>query len=216
MPAHVVQIKGSNGAGKTTIVKQLLAKSQRSELKTWSVTGTKVYGTVMHDLKWAAVGPYYLDAAMGGCDTFQSIKQIKQAIFDLRDNYPGYWLVFEGMMISTIKSTFYDFLLELAQTDPIVPDFVILNATIDGCMRRIKARGTMKADLDVENVAGKCASIIRHAKEYDQKYVKWMDVENIHQVQSMLLQFLWKIGDNELLDAMSNTGYGEVIDVVRR
>lgn len=193
MAAKVVQIKGSNGSGKTTIVKQLLSYSQQVEMMAWQLHGTRIYGTVMHDLGWMAVGPYYLDAKMGGCDLMKSNDMIKQAIFDLRDDFPGYNLVFEGMMISTIKSTFYEFLLGLEQTDQIEPIFVILRASIDTCMAHLKQRGTMKADVNLENVANKCQMVVRHAAEYDQRYVRHINVNLMPEAQ-MLAQFLAEIG----------------------
>lgn len=193
MGVKVVQIKGSNGAGKTTIVKQLLTRSKQYDYATWELYGTRIYGTVMHDLGWAAVGAYYQEAVMGGCDLLKTNDQIKQAILDLRDDYPTFNIVFEGMMISTIKSTYYNFLLELARTDGIEPLFVILRASIDTCLEHLHARGTMREGVNVENIAGKCQLVIRHAAEYDQQYVRHINV-NLMPRDRMLATFLAEIG----------------------
>lgn len=195
MPVKVVQIKGSNGSGKTTIVKQMLALSEQVEYLTWGMGHNKprIYATMMHDLGWAAVGNYRLDQPMGGCDLLKSNNEIKCALLDIIDDYPRYNVVFEGMMISTIKSTFYNFLLDLERTDGIEPVFVILRASIDTCLEHLRIRGTMKENVSVDNVASKCQMVIRHAAEYDQKYVRHINV-NLMPVENMLMTFLEEIG----------------------
>ncbi len=196
MPVKVVQIKGSNGSGKTTIVKQMLALSDQVDYVQWAnatMRKPRVRATVMHDLGWAAVGEYHLDAPMGGCDLLKSNAEIKGAILDLLDDYPTYNIVFEGMMISTIKSTFYEFLLDLERTDGIQPVFVILRASIDTCLEHLQARGTMRENVSVDNIAGKCQLVVRHAAEYDQRYVRHINV-NLMPVDAMLTTFLEEIG----------------------
>lgn len=101
----IVQIKGSNGSGKTTLVKRLGELSE-----TWSYLvddNDRVVATIFDDIGWVAIGEYKPDAAMGGCDKMPDIESIKQAILSALVMCPGFWVVFEGMMISTIKSTFY-------------------------------------------------------------------------------------------------------------
>lgn len=209
----ICQIIGSSGAGKTTIIKQLLQRSKQIEYLTYRNT-TKVYATVMHDLSWAIVGPYKPDKPMGGCDLLHTVQQTKQAVLDLLDDYPNYWIAFEGIIASTIRSTFYDFLLELQRTDGIDPVFIILKADVDTCVEHIKQRGTMKSDLKIDNVAAKCALVLKNAATYDQQYVRYIDVSNTP-AENMMDVFLWKIQDNELIDALYDGPYLEPIQLVR-
>ena len=208
----VVNIKGSNGSGKTTIVKQLIAISNEVKVVSWR--DGHAYGTVMPDIGWAAVGQYKPDKPMGGCDLLKNNEQIMRAIYDLRDNFPTFHIVFESMFVSTIKSTYYDFLLELEKTDQIEPLFVILQASVDTCLRNIAARGTQKANLNVDNVAGKCMSIMRHAGEYDQQYVRYINV-NFLPIDALLPRFLWEVRDNELIDAIYDQPTELPIRVIR-
>lgn len=194
----VVQLKGSNGTGKTTLVKQLGAMSEDWTWVTWP-DGT-VYATVFDNVRWAAIGKYDPDKPMGGCDLMPSIEAIKRAILDVRRNYPDHWIVFEGMMISTIKSTFYEFLTSL-QTKDVQTLFVVLKSTPEGCVKRIQGRGTMKPGLKVDNVAQKCEMIVRHAKEYDPTLVRWINVDDTPE-ECMLPFFLWEVYDYELIDAI--------------
>ena len=198
----IIQIKGANGSGKTTIVKQLIASSNNvRELKGLDDSG--VHATYMSDLGWAAIGKYPDKSKMGGCDNLKTIDNIKSAICKTIEycGDEGAWIVFEGMMISTIKSTFYNFLRELPGMYPdynIEPMFVILDACTEKCVSRIMGRGTMRTNLNLENIRNKCNIVRRHAKTYDQDLVRWMKVDSIG-VDNMLPVFLELVGDREIL-----------------
>lgn len=212
----VVNIKGANGSGKTTIVHQMLQLSKEvSQLRTEDGT---VIATCMDTIKWAAVGPYYLDKKMGGCDIFETVDSIKQAILTTRQACPDYWIVFEGMMISTLKTTFYNFLVEMMQTDDIVPAFVILRADVDGCLRRIKDRGTIARTATGEpnpaNIKSKCDTVLRHAQDYDPCVVRYIDVDKVA-CSGMLSKFLDAVGDTKLLDWMFDYQEVEEIEYVK-
>lgn len=196
----IVQIKGANGSGKTTIIKQMLAQCSNPRYHKWADgrANPTVYATSMPEIGWVAVGKYDARSKMGGCDRLPSVQMIKDAIVDsvllalrLERERARYrcGVVFEGMMISTIKSTFYNFLLEQQAERGIEPLFVILQATPEGCIQRISNRGTMRKNLNHDNIRAKCAMVIRHAKTYDPQYVRWMDVETIPEA-NMLKQFL--------------------------
>lgn len=195
----IVQVKGSNGSGKTTLVKELGLLSEDWTYLTWD--GGKVYATVFDNIRWAAIGKYDPNAAMGGCDCLGSVDEIKRAIQDVMRYRKGYWIVFEGMMISTIKSTFYNFLLDIEAKGKAKVLFVILKSTAEGCITRIRGRGTMRADLQVDNVAAKCDMVIRHAQTYDPDHVRWINVENTPK-EALMPVFLFEVDDTELIDAI--------------
>jgi hypothetical protein len=153
----------------------------------------------MDDIGWVAIGEYPANKKMGGCDKFPrpgTISLIKDAIRMSMVARPDFWIVFEGMMISTIKSTFYDYLLMLEESQGIIPLFVILNAAVEGCMDRLDGRGTKRSNRTklLENVGNKCELVIRHAKTYEPKYVRWMEVDHIP-VMRMALEFLKLVDD---------------------
>jgi deoxyadenosine/deoxycytidine kinase len=203
MTIKICQIKGANGAGKTTIVHQLMMLSKEvSQLRTENGV---VIATCFDTIKWAAVGPYDLDKKMGGCDRLDGNEQIMQAILTIRQTCPDYWIVFEGMMISTLKTTFYNFLVDLMTKDDVWPLMVILRTDMEHCVQRIQNRGTVTRQnngvLNVENIRVKCESVIRHAKEYDPSIVRYIDVDNVF-CSGMLVKFLDAVGDTKLLDWM--------------
>lgn len=203
MTLKLVQIKGSNGSGKTTIVKQLLALDVYDGDPYLRGDDGTILVTVNPNVGWAAIGPYYDDKPMGGCDKLKSIQQIKDAIefaiqwCQSKDCMFG--VVFEGMMISTIKSTFYEFAAAMQREHGVEIFFVILRASLEGCLERIEARGTRRSNLNLEKINKKCVSILRHAGTYDQRYVRYIDVDAIP-VEAMISEFLVAVGDEELLD----------------
>ena len=194
----VVQIKGANGSGKSTIAFQLLNTSD-------DVVYTE-YATILRDIGWILIGKYvHGRVTSNGCDKLGTVDAIKNAIIMAVECWPEFHVLFEGMMISTIKSTFYDFLLRLSDTHGIQPVFVIMDATPDGCLRRLSSRGTRKVDLKIDNIVGKCNLVGRHAHGYDQHLVKWFPVENV-ELDDMLLVFLDLVESGE-----SDMTYNELI-----
>lgn len=213
--SKIVQIKGSNGSGKTTLIKQLGELSDEWTYLEWP--DGMVYATVFDNIRWVAIGKYDPEARMGGCDGLPSVDLIKRAILETLKQYPGFWIVFEGMMISTIKSTFYNFLLDIHNKHAeIEPLFVILKSTTEGCLKRIQGRGSMKPNINVDNVAGKCELVIKHAKDYDPALVRWINVDpdptyvNVPgtPIEDMLGCFLWEVQDCELIDALYGNDFG--------
>lgn len=198
--------RGSNASGKTTIAKDLIALSSDIYEYRWTHalydgdTGhyPKVYVTVLNDIHWACIGSYPEDKKMGGCDTFDSVYQTKQAIADTlnnhRDGLRG--IYYEGMVISTIATTFYDYMIDLKyfQVDPY---FVIMAAGIEGCLKRIVQRGTMKPNLNIENVRNKCELNMKIAKKFELWGgipVRYMYVDNIAR-EDMLMEFFHVVGE---------------------
>ena len=132
----------------------------------------------------------------------KTVDNIKNSILRTIETCPGYWIVFEGMMISTIKSTFYDFLLGIHREHKhIFPVFVVMNATLDGCINRITNRGTMRPGMNVEMVYDKNKNILRHVQTYDQRFVRYLNVEDLNE-EDMLPEFLRLVGDKDLLEQL--------------
>lgn len=204
---YIVQIKGTNGSGKTTIAKQLIALSGDVEVIRNTVNFTYDL-TVLHDLKWIIIGKYDPTKRMGGCDAISKVDAVKAAIIDAIEEYPQYYgILFEGMMLSTIKTTFYDYLLMLQADYAIEPRFIVLRTNIDSCIQRIRQRGSMR-DMTREqylkyrdNIRSKYVYIIHHTATYDQQYVRYIDVDEIERV-SMVAAFLHAVPDDELFEQL--------------
>lgn len=199
---YIVQVRGANGSGKTTIVKQLLALSNDKELLVWDMGGgkEKIFATVCNDIGWAAIGNYPSDKPMGGCDNFKSMDDVKQAIHDTFIHCPNlYGIVFEGMMITAVKTPFYNFLMEMQETFHIKPLFVNLQADIETCLTNIAARGTRRSaskPINLKLLASKIDATERYGDWFGE-YSRWIDVSKIPK-DKMVKAFLMAVGDNTL------------------
>jgi hypothetical protein len=201
----LVMGRGANASGKTTIAKDLINISSDIEVGMWTQPlfewdadhYPRVFATIMRDIGWACIGSYPKDKKMGGCDTLggcESTYKAKRAIADvlnMRGRLKGiYW---EGMMISTVISTPYEFMMSLKPYD-VDPYFVVFNATLEGCLQRIKDRGTSfgKTGANEQNIADKCNRAIDTGHKLEQLGgipVKWLDVEHTPR-EYMLTAFL--------------------------
>lgn len=136
-----VQIKGANGSGKTTIGRQLVTLSSNMELLVNDrLIKGKPYATVLHDLKWTMAGPYYADKYRSGWDSLgtRRMDELFAVMDSLRANYPDYWMLVEGAMISTTMTT-YRYILAAGQQ----PCIVILHTTMQGSLKRLEKRNNV-------------------------------------------------------------------------
>jgi hypothetical protein len=190
---RVVNIKGPTGSGKSTIVKQMIDDDTYFLLD----GKQKPYTTVFPNIKWAAVGPYKADGAptSNGCDSVGKVDLIKEYIGNILDELPGYDVVFEGAMISTIISTYYQYLLYLQERDKVRPGFVLLQTSPDKCLERMAGRGSLRPGIDMDRLIARCDSVVNNAiKHYDPKYIRILKVDEVEQ-PDMLKTFLQLVGD---------------------
>jgi deoxyadenosine/deoxycytidine kinase len=200
----IVQIRGANGSGKTSLVKDLLALSgAEQEILEWELPNGKAQAiaTVCSDIGWAAIGVYPPDKKMGGCDNFNTLDDVKQALISTYTNYPTlHGIVFEGMLITAIKTPIYEHLLKMEREFLIQPIIIQLRATLEGCVKRIEGRGTRKPGarpLNLDLLRSKIDMVERYGQYYGD-YARWIDVESTPKT-SMLVKFLEAVGDRKLL-----------------
>lgn len=193
MGSVVVQIKGSNGSGKTTIMKQLIALSQDK----FHVLDErqKPYATILYDLQWAIIGTYPETSAMGGLDNIHTVQRSKDILLELLEAYPGYWIAMEGVIASTTMTLYY-YLKELQKSHGIDPAIVVLQSSVAGCLKRIEQRRGSPLP-NTTGVAQKCALVMRH--QYQPGDAVYLNVDDIPK-ECMLEAFLQAIGDYDLLE----------------
>lgn len=203
----LVQLRGANASGKTTIIKDLIAQSHEIEYLDWDLNGKPfTFATHMVDIKWAVIGSYPEGKKMGGTDCFPSpgtTELVKQAIIDTMDAIPDlFGVVFEGMMCSTVTGTWDEFASQQQFERNADPIFVVLKSTLQGTLNRIKSRATSfgKVGANVDSLNGKCEVVIHSGQKLEELgwKVVWIDVENV-QRDYMLPAFLSATGDKQLL-----------------
>ena len=155
----IVNIRGCNGSGKSTIPMQMMEADPEFEVIKLGVSKTgrpcAPALTVFHNLKWVALGTYF--SKTGGMDTYRSNADTKTALEYALNNYPDYDIVMEGVIASTIKSTYADLFNELESQGHQVLIIAFL-PPLEVCLERIQQRNggkPIKEDL----VASKWRSV---------------------------------------------------------
>lgn len=124
----VIQIRGSNGAGKTTIVKQFVERNNL-EMQSVNVNGRETFISVNKQKGIVVLGRY--DKKTGGCDLYANTEHVLSTIMWAIVNLKPKIIVFEGMIYSLsfkfaskvsnfVKKYNYDYVALSLYTDPEV------------------------------------------------------------------------------------------------
>ena len=155
----IVNIRGCNGAGKSTIPMSMMELEPDYEIIKLGVgkTGKPCNPalTVFHKQKWVALGTYF--SKTGGMDTYSNNQETVQALEYALKHYPDYDIIMEGVIASTIKSTYAELFksLEAQGHQVLVMAFV---PPLEVCLERIQQRNGGKP-IKEELVAGKWRSV---------------------------------------------------------
>lgn len=187
----IVNIRGCNGAGKSTIplsMKKLDPEYEVIKLGVGKNGKPKNPGiTVFPKLKWIAIGVY--NDKTGGAETCGSNQDIRQTIEYALEHYPEYDIVLESVIISTIKSTYANLFKELEEQGHQVLVITFL-PPLEVCLERIQHRNGGK-DINEVMVGDKwrmVASGVKYFKEAGLTSLK-IDTSKCSK-ESMLKNFL--------------------------
>lgn len=155
----IVNIRGCNGSGKSTIPMSMMELDPEFEVVKLGVSKTgkpcNPALTVFHKLKWVALGTYFNKT--GGMDTYKTNADTLMALKYALKNYPEYDIVMEGVIASTIKSTYAELFRELEEDghQVLIMAFV---PPLEICLERIQKRNGGKPIYE-ELVASKWRSV---------------------------------------------------------
>lgn len=137
----IINIRGCNGAGKSTVPMQMMEADPEFEVVKLGVgkNGKPCAPaiTVFHNLKWVALGTYFNKT--GGMDTYGTNAETRQALDYVLENYPEYDVVMEGVIASTIKSTYAELFKSLEKQGHQVLIMAFL-PPLKACLERIQQR----------------------------------------------------------------------------
>lgn len=105
----LIQIRGSNGSGKTTMMKQFVEK-HNLEIKNIDVGGIPTDISTNQDMSIIVLGKY--NKKTGGCDLYKNKEHISKTIYQVVKDYRPKILLFEGL----IYGLTYKFAKTLADT----------------------------------------------------------------------------------------------------
>lgn len=163
--AVIVNVRGTNGSGKTTVVQELVPAADRQRFvicehrytdkkgrdKVKELIGYRVGATIL-------VGRY--DTACGGCDGMPSVYAAYQAV-EAAAALPGArFVLFEGLMLSGIYQSVVDTQNRLKAAGH---EFVwaFMPVPIEECVRRVIARTAKPPGWDPRHVYSKHRAVVR-------------------------------------------------------
>lgn len=160
----VVNIRGCNGSGKSTIPMSMMDDKEMYVIEKSYKGKTKKVATVFPSYGWIALGSYHNKT--GGLDGFPDTAFTKKAFWYILKKYPEYNVILEGVLASTVFSTYADLFTAAQEKYPDIHVIILsLIPPIEVCLKRIQNRNggkPIKEDL----VAGKHKTVTRNVTKF--------------------------------------------------
>lgn len=111
----LVNVRGCNGAGKSTIPISMLDDPDMFVQELVGSDDKKISAlTVFPSYGWVALGTYFNKT--GGLDTLKNNEVTRMTLYAALDMFPEYDVLMEGIMASTIRSTYIDLFHEIEES----------------------------------------------------------------------------------------------------
>lgn len=198
MSRTILNIRGTNGSGKSSIIFSMMDDPKKYLIEK-SYKG-KMYkiATVFPSYGWVALGAYEEGRKCGGLDTMPNNEITKKSFWYILKKYPTFNLVMEGIICSTIFSTYCDLFKEAKEKYP-EDDIVILHLTtpLKVCLKRIQKRNggkPIKEDL----VKNKVTMINRAVDKFRDEFIviDWDTKSSLKNPHKLIYQVEELILDN--------------------
>lgn len=191
----IVNIRGCNGAGKSTVPMSMMELDPEFEVIKLGVSKTgkpcAPALTIFHKLGWVALGTYFNKT--GGMDTYKTQEDTRQALKYALKHYPDYDIVMEGVIASTIKSTYAKLFKSLEKRGHQVLIMAFL-PPLEVCLERIQQRNggkPIKEDL----VAGKWRSVESGVKYFRDEGLNALRIDTSRCTKENMLKCFLKTVD---------------------
>lgn len=165
----LVNIRGCNGAGKSTIPMSMMDDPEMYVHEITGSDGKKISAiTVFPTYKWVALGTYFNKT--GGLDTLKNNAVTKLTLFAALDGFPEYDVLMEGIMASTIRSTYIDLFHEVedyyyGKGEELKVLIISLIPPVEVALQRVYKRNGGKP-INEAAVAGKWKTVARNVDEF--------------------------------------------------
>ncbi len=156
----VINIRGTNGSGKTHLVKRLIASHEAADV----IENGRIIGHLLGK-KLYVVGEYQEYAAHGGADGIKTSDEICRRVREF-SKYGN--VIFEGVIVSTVYQRWADLSIEIDQ--PWL--WLCLDTTLEQCYKNISYRNLGRL-YNKELVDEKYKTVIRTA-ERAEKDGEWV------------------------------------------
>lgn len=161
----LVNIRGCNGAGKSTIPMAMMDDSEMFVQELLGSDGKNISAlTVFPTYGWVALGTYFNKT--GGLDTLKNNEITRMTLYAALDLFPEYDVLMEGIMASTIRSTYIDLFHEIEGYYRNVKVLIMsLLPPVEIAISRVYNRNGGKP-IKEDAVRGKWSTVERNAKYF--------------------------------------------------
>lgn len=187
----LVNIRGCNGAGKSTIPMSMMDDPDRYIIEKPYKGKQKKILTVFPNYKWIVLGTYLNKT--GGMDTFPNNELTVKALIYAIKNFPEYDILMEGIMCSTIYSTYKDLFLRVGKEFGLKCVIVNFIPPYEVALERVYERNGGKS-IKEDGVKSKYETIKRNHEKFKKDGFKVVKVDTSKILkEDMLSKFLKNI-----------------------
>lgn len=161
----LANIRGCNGSGKSTIPMSMMDDPGMFVQELLGSDGKKISAlTVFPSYGWVALGTYFNKT--GGLDTLKNNDVTRMTLYAALDLFPEYDVLMEGIMASTIRSTYIDLFHEIEDTYKGLKVLIVsLLPPVEIAISRVYKRNGGKP-IKEDAVRGKWKTVERNAKYF--------------------------------------------------
>lgn len=162
----LVNIRGCNGAGKSTIPMSMMDDPKMYVHEIRGSDGKRMSAiTVFPTYGWVALGTYFNKT--GGMDTLRDNWTTRMTLYAALDGFPEYNVLMEGIMASTIRSTYIDLFQEVQECygDNLTIMIVSLLPPVEVAISRVYSRNGGKP-INEEAVRGKWETVAKNVAAF--------------------------------------------------
>ena len=169
MKRVLVNLRGCNGAGKSTIPMSMMDDPCMYVHEILGSDGKKISAiTVFPSYGWVALGTYFNKT--GGMDTLRNNETTRLTLYAALDGFPEYNVLMEGIMASTIRSTYIDLFHEVEdyyqnQGEELKVIILSLLPPVEVAISRVYSRNGGKP-IQEEAVRGKWETVERNVSAF--------------------------------------------------
>lgn len=165
MKRMLVNIRGCNGAGKSTIPMSMMDDPDMFVQELVGSDGKRISSlTVFPSYGWVALGTYFNKT--GGLDTLKNNEVTRMTLYAALDLFPEYDVLMEGIMASTIRSTYIDLFHEIESHYRGLKVLIVsLLPPVEVAISRVYKRNGGKP-IKEDAVRGKWDTVERNAKYF--------------------------------------------------
>lgn len=193
MTRVLANIRGCNGAGKSTIPMSMMDDPEMYVHEIIGSDGKKISAiTVFPTYGWVALGTYFNKT--GGMDTLSNNAITKMTLYVALDGFPTYNVLMEGIMASTIRSTYIDLFHEVEDyygKEHLKVIVVSLLPPVEVAIERVYSRNGGKP-IKEDAVRGKWETVEKNVKYFKEAGFTSVRVDSSRVKKSKMLQAFFK------------------------